>query len=247
MIDFCFVFFYTQVHWPTSSLSFGFSLLSFTWFVLAFCLHCPLHFIVFYSPAPPSPPHLLHPPLVFPSHILYSHLASVIVSLSLLSPPCLPILSHTYFSPHLPLSSLFFLFSYPFPPVFLLFPCPIIHLPFTSPPLCLSPQPPPLPALSLCREARHCRANPCWIPTTQVHTCTHTDARICTHIIFKDALGNDSMAVEAVQLPAAATATGQTIPVNYTVRKTHYSSLMLLPILRPQWLLYCMLALLVLL
>lgn len=244
MIDFC--FFYRWVHWPNSSLSFGFSLLSFTWFALTFCLHCPRRFIVFYSPVPPSPLHLLHPPLVFPSHILCSHLASVIVSL--LSPPNLPIPPHTYFSPHLPL---FFPPRPPifasFPLVFLSFPRPIIHLPFTSPPFCLPPQPPPLPALSLCREARHCRANPCWIPTTQVHTCIHTDARICTHIIFKDALGSDSMAVEAVELPAAATATGQTIPVNYTVKKTHYSSLMLLPILRPQWLLYCMLALLVLL
>lgn len=43
--------------------------------------------------------------------------------------------------------------------------------------LCSPPRqslPPPAP--SLCREARHCRANPCWIPTTQVHT----------HVIFKD-------------------------------------------------------------
>ncbi len=55
-----------------------------------------------------------------------------------------------------------------FHPFILLFSCPLFHLPFSSP-----PQPPPLPAPSLCREARHCRANPCWIPTTLVHTCTH--------------------------------------------------------------------------
>lgn len=114
----------------------------------------------FTPPVPPFPLHLLHPPLVFPSHILCSHLASVIVSL--LSPPNLPIPPHTYFSPHLPL---FFPPRPPifasFPLVFLSFPRPIIHLPFTSPPFCLPPQPPPLPALSLCREARHCRANPC--------------------------------------------------------------------------------------
>lgn len=203
-----------------------------------YCLLLPCSPVSSSSSASSSCFPLSHP--LFSSRLCYCH--------SLLSPPNLPIPPHTYFSPHLPL-----LFP-PCPPiftsfplVFLSFPRPIIHLPFTSPPFCLPPQPPPLPALSLCREARHCRANPCWIPTTQVHTCIHTDARICTHIIFKDALGSDSMAVEAVELPAAATATGQTTPVNYTVKKTHYSSLMLLPILRPQWLLYCMLALLVLL
>lgn len=31
-----------------------------------------------------------------------------------------------------------------------------------------------LPAPSQCKEARCCRANPCWIPTTQVHTHPHT-------------------------------------------------------------------------
>lgn len=46
-------------------------------------------------------------------------------------------------------------------PYILVFPRPLSHLIFTSLPLCLLLQPPPLPAHSLCREARHCRANPC--------------------------------------------------------------------------------------
>lgn len=43
-------------------------------------------------------------------------------------------------------------------------------------------QPPPPPALFLCREARPWGANPCWIPTTQVHSLTHTSTQIISEV-----------------------------------------------------------------
>lgn len=115
-------------------------------------LACPLHFIVFFAHIPPFPSRLLH----------------VLLSILSLSQILLP-----YAVPHI-LFSLPHLLIFTSPPSFFHVSSstysPSCHLSSLLSP----PQPPPLPAPSLCREARHCRASPCWIPTTRVRTCIHT-------------------------------------------------------------------------
>lgn len=113
---------------------------------------------------------LSHP--LFSSRLCYCH--------SLPSPPNLPIPSHTYFSPHLPL---FFPPCLPIfasrPLVFLSFPRPIIHLPFTSPPFCL-PHSLPLSLLFLCAgkqdTAEQIPAEFLLLRYTLVYTQTHAYA-----------------------------------------------------------------------
>lgn len=149
---------FTDLPLFSSSLSLDICLLSFTCFPLYFL--CPLT----------SSSYCFS--LLFPCHLLIScvllyfpHLPPVIFTFSLYLPSPLPthlpILSHTSFSSHLSLPHLLSpSFSHPSPFSFC---CPALLSTFLLPIFYLlsPPQPPPLPAPSLCREAKHCKANPC--------------------------------------------------------------------------------------